>query len=201
MKSNGQPAQVPAAPSKGAVRSRSLTAFICTSSARSGQTPTSGIRRRPDVPAFAWPCAAQEILVPCTGRLQPENLLKAFEAGADIVCIVACEESNCHHGEGSRRAQRRVDYVRGLLNDIGLGGNRLMLFHLPGSAREDMTLGLAGASAATAPSDADLAGRVQAICDSIAERLSSLSPNPLRGTWAEAAEAAYEMEESDDNEE
>jgi coenzyme F420-reducing hydrogenase delta subunit len=201
MKSNGQPAQVSAAPSQGAVRARSLTAFVCANSARGGETPTSSLRRRPVVPAFAWPCATQEILVPCTGRLQPENLLKAFETGADAVCIVACQEDNCHHGEGSRRAQRRVDYVRGLLDDIGLGGDRLMLFHLPGSAREDMTLGVAGAPAAAAPRAADLAGRVQAICDSIAERLASLSPNPLCGTWAEAAEAAYEMEESDDSEE
>ena len=29
-----------------------------------------------------------------------------------------------------------MDYVRGILDEVGLGGERLMLFHLPGTAAE-----------------------------------------------------------------
>lgn len=31
----------------------------------------------------------REVVVPCTGRLQPEHLLKPFEAGADLVAVNA----------------------------------------------------------------------------------------------------------------
>jgi coenzyme F420-reducing hydrogenase delta subunit len=178
-----------------------VTAFICVQSARPGLTPSSGIRPRPAAPSFNWPFAVQEILVPCTGRLQPEHLLKAFEDGARVVCVVACEEDNCHHLEGSCRARLRVDYVRRLLDEIGLGGERLMLFHLPGSAREDMALGLAAAPPAPLPSD--LADRLKTIRDAVVERAASVPQNPLRkpSPAAGAAAAAYEMDDTDDSEE
>jgi coenzyme F420-reducing hydrogenase delta subunit len=178
-----------------------VTAFICVQSARPGLTPSSGIRPRPAAPSLNWPFAVQEILVPCTGRLQPEHLLKAFEDGARVVCVVACAEDNCHHLEGSCRARLRVDYVRRLLDEIGLGGERLMLFHLPGSAREDMALGLAAAPPAPLPSD--LADRLKAIRDAVVERAASVPQNPLRKPppAAGAAAAAYEMDDTDDSEE
>jgi coenzyme F420-reducing hydrogenase delta subunit len=178
-----------------------VTAFLCAHSAHPGLTPSSGIRPRPAAPNFQWPFVVQEILVPCTGRLQPEHLLKAFEDGARVVCVVACEEDNCHHLEGSCRARLRVDYVRRLLDEIGLGGERLMLFHLPGSAREDMALGLAAAPPAPLPSD--LADRLQAIRDAVVERAASVPQNPLRkpSPAAGAAAAAYETDDTDDSEE
>ena len=119
----------------------SVTLFICANSARPGIAPTSGRLQRPTPLPVEWPFPAHEVVVPCTGKLQPEHLLKAFEAGADLVCIIACAEENCHYLEGSRRAKRRVEYVRSLLDELGIGGERLMIFHLPGSAREDMAAG------------------------------------------------------------
>jgi coenzyme F420-reducing hydrogenase delta subunit len=177
-----------------------LTAFICTNCARQGQPPTSGVRRRPSRPEIEWPCAAQEILVPCAGRLQPEHLLKAFEQGADAVSVVACDADNCHNVEGSCRAARRVDYVRKILDDIGLGAGRLILAHLPGSAREDMALG-AGEGPSAAPDD--LAARLEAVRREAAEALSVLTPNLMREQKAAAvaAETVSEVEDTDDNDE
>ena len=117
-----------------------VTVFVCANCARPGQAATSAGRPRPVVPEFGWPWPVREIVVACTGRLQPEHVLKAFESGSDIVAAVACEEDNCHYLEGSRRCVRRVDYLRSILNAIGLGGERLMLFNLPGTAVEDMVL-------------------------------------------------------------
>ena len=188
---DGRGGQVPAA----------VTIFVCANCARPAQAPTSAGRPRPTVPDFGWPWPVREILVPCTGRLQPEHLLKAFEDGARVVCVVACAEDNCHHLEGSCRARLRVDYVRRLLDEIGLGGGRLMLFHLPGSAREDTALGLAAAPPAPLPSD--LADRLKAIRDAVVERAASVPQNPLRkpSPVAGAAAAAYEMDDTDDSEE
>lgn len=130
-----------------------VTMFVCANSARPGAART-------------WPFPAREVLVPCSGKLQPEHLLKAFEAGADLVCVVACAADNCHTLEGSRRAERRVEYVRRILDDTGVGGDRLLLVHLPGSAKE----GLQGESE----------GRLAELSREIAAKLKQLGASPLR---------------------
>jgi uncharacterized small protein (DUF1192 family) len=141
-------------------------------------------------------------MVPCTGRLQPEHLLKAFEAGADLVCIIACDEGNCHHLDGSRRAKLRVEFADRMLQEIGLGGGRIMLFHLPGSAREDMALGAAdGSPAGQLLSQQELDRRIRQIREEVIARLKTLAPNPLRSAaTSEAADGPYEVEETDDSE-
>ncbi|HMD71980.1 MAG TPA: hydrogenase iron-sulfur subunit [Bryobacteraceae bacterium] len=179
-----------------------VTVFICANCARPGQAPTSAGRPRPAVPEFGWPCPVREILVACTGRLQPEHVLKAFESGSDMVAMVACEEDNCHYLEGSKRCARRADYLRSILNAIGLGGERLMLFHLPGTAAEDMALA-AGRPAPAFDSEA-LDAQAAAIRDQVIEALSALPPNPLHQACAavHGEEICQEVDISyDDNEE
>ncbi len=198
-------ATVGAPPQGGVVRTSipgPVTVFVCTNCARPGQAPTSAGRPRPGIPDFGWPWPVQEILVACTGRLQPEHVLKAFESGSDAVAMVACEEDNCHYLEGSKRCARRADYLRSILNAIALGGERLMLFHMPGTAAEDMAL------AAGRPAPAcDCAARdaqAAAIRDRVVEALAALPPNPLHRDPAavHAEEICQEVDISyDDNEE
>lgn len=118
----------------------SITAFICANCARPGRAALSGKRIPSEIPDFHWPDCVQQILIPCAGRLQPEHVLKAFENGTSIVSVIACEEDNCCYVEGSTRCSRRVEYVRSILREIGLGEERLLLFHLPGSAARDLGL-------------------------------------------------------------
>jgi len=120
---------------------RALTVFVCANCARPARAATSAGYPRPVVPDFGWPWPVRQVLVPCTGRLQPEQVLKAFETGSEAVCMMACEEEDCHYQEGSKRCARRAAFLRAILAEIGLGGERLMLFHLPGTAAEDMALG------------------------------------------------------------
>jgi hypothetical protein len=132
--------------------------------------------------------------------LQPEHILKTFEEGYDAVCVIMCAEDNCHCLEGSKRGHRRVDYVRGLLDEIGLGGNRLIIFSLPGSAREDMERGL-GQDAGASPGQ-DLAAQTAAIVEQAMSAIALLSPSPFRKNRpaAEPVEQdtqANEEEESD----
>ncbi len=154
-----------------------VTAFVCANCARPGQTPDSADRSRPTVPEFDWPFPVRQVLVPCTGRLQPEHVLKAFESGADLVLTVSCEEDNCHYLEGSKRWARRVDYVRTILDEVGLGGKRLMLFHLAGTATEDMAP-RAGRSEPARTAEA-IEVQVAAIRDATSRALDGLDPNPL----------------------
>jgi F420-non-reducing hydrogenase iron-sulfur subunit len=117
-------------------------------------------------------------LVSCTGRLQPEHVLKAFESGSEAVCMVACEQDDCHYLEGSKRCARRAALLRSILDEIGLGGERLMFFHLPGTAAEDMAL--ASGRTVEALGATVLDAQVAAIRDRVVETLRSLPSNPLR---------------------
>jgi coenzyme F420-reducing hydrogenase delta subunit len=141
--------------------------------------PTSAVRQRPSPLGVAWPFHVNEVMVPCTGKLQPEHLLKAFEAGADVVCVVACAEDNCHYLQGCRRVKRRVEYVRHLLDQVGLGGERLLLFRLPGSAREDMALGCGHGAQTDVAQEQRLREPLRTICDEMAGRLRALGLSPL----------------------
>ena len=166
--------------------------FICANCAREGVVPPSRFCR-PSTPDFPWRSEVEEVVVPCTGRLQPEHMLKAFEAGATAVCIVGCQEDNCHNTEGSCRAARRVQYVQGLLDQIGLGGARLMLFHLPGSAREDMAVGAGNTVEQQSHSNGESTQQIRDIATRVGERLRSLTPNPM----FKPAEAKTEAEVSE----
>jgi coenzyme F420-reducing hydrogenase delta subunit len=163
-----------------------VKAFICVNSARGGRLPTSSNRPRPHVPDVGLD-SVEQIILPCAGRLQPEHVLKVFESGADAVCVVACESDNCHTLEGSRRCERRVAYVRALLDEAGVGSERLLFFRLPGSAREDLALGMATptrpAEQAQAPSS--VAAKLGVIQDQMMVRVRALPPNPLRTLDAE----------------
>ena len=174
-----------------------VVVFVCENSARAGRLPTSGKRFRPETPNFGWPFPVQEVVVPCAGRLQPEHFLKAFEGGAHAIAVVSCEEGNCHHHEGNKRCARRIEAVSSMLEEVGLGKGRLMLFHLPGSAVQDMTLG-SGASA-PASLDATLKQKVVAIRDEFVARVSALAPTPLRTTGL-SDDVPYELENEDDSE-
>jgi hypothetical protein len=110
--------------------------------------------------------------------LQPEHVLRAFELGSSVVSVIACQDDNCHFIEGSRRCALRVEYLRSILKDIGLGEERLLLSYLPGSAVEDLT------EAADIPaSDCNrepLDAQVDAIRDYVIGVLRDLPPNPLQ---------------------
>lgn len=173
---------------------RLIVAFVCENCGRAPATPSSGIRRRPTLPSFRWPFPVHEFAVPCAGRLQPEHLLKALEDGADVIAVICCEDGNCHHSEGNRRCQRRLGYVRELIEQIGLGQERLLLFQLPGSAAEDMAMGIG----VTAMADPSLPQKIAAVRDAFVAQVATLSPNPLRrGDLPD--DAPYEVDSNDES--
>lgn len=57
-------------------------------------------------------------------------ILKAFENGADGVMVVGCLEGDCHYLSGNLRARARVQRVAKLLEQIGIGGERVQMFNL-----------------------------------------------------------------------
>jgi coenzyme F420-reducing hydrogenase delta subunit len=80
-----------------------------------------------------YPAGVRIISVPCTGKLEMEHILEAFERGIDGVLVVGCLEGGCHFVEGNLRARKRTDRIREVLDEIGLGGGRLKMVNLSDS--------------------------------------------------------------------
>jgi coenzyme F420-reducing hydrogenase delta subunit len=159
-----------------------VTVFRCVNCSRPGMPPAPALAPLLSQRALERPIAVHEVALPCTGKLQPEHLLKAFEAGADAVCVIDCAGDSCQYLEGSLRAERRAEYVGKLLDEIGLGSQRLMVFHLgdstpdpvaPGGASPDLPL-------RAQVNLEELGSQVATICETVAARLGTLPPNPLR---------------------
>jgi coenzyme F420-reducing hydrogenase delta subunit len=63
--------------------------------------------------------SVRAIMLPCSSKVEVPYILRILESGADAVEIVACPEKACKFLIGSRRAEKRIDYVRSLLEKIG----------------------------------------------------------------------------------
>ena len=98
------------------------------------------------------------IHAPCTGKIEMEHILEAFVKGVDGILVAGCLEGGCHFLEGNLRAKRRSEYLAEMLDQIGVGRDRLRMVNL---------------SAAMAPT---FVQRVEEIVD----KVKSLGPNPLR---------------------
>lgn len=77
----------------------------------------------------------RDISLPCSSLIREFVVLKAFEAGADAVIVLACPEGDCRYLEGNLRARKRVGRVKRILDEIGLDGRRLNFFNVsPGDS-------------------------------------------------------------------
>lgn len=167
-----------------------ITMFLCANCAQPGRQPASGNAARSAALDFRWPVEVQQILVPCAGRLQPEHVLKAFESGASIVSVVGCREEHCSFLEGSKRCIRRVDFIRSILMEIGLGAERLMLFHLPGSAGATVAFPAGDLKADSSESSAEaldtqLTAQLTDIRDQVMKAFHGSRSSPLRLSTSE----------------
>ena len=80
-----------------------------------------------------YPPNIRIIRTPCTGRLEVEYFLKAFENGADGVIVAGCEEGSCHFKEGNLYAKRRVNYTGDILAESGIEKERIRMVNVGAS--------------------------------------------------------------------
>lgn len=76
-----------------------------------------------------YPANIRIVRVPCTGRVDVLHLLGAFEAGADGVFVSGCLSGDCHYLKGNDKCQNRVNETKKVLDQIGLGAERLEMFY------------------------------------------------------------------------
>jgi F420-non-reducing hydrogenase iron-sulfur subunit len=63
----------------------------------------------------------------CTGRIDPQFVLKAFQSGADGVMILGCHPGDCHYKEGNYKALRRFHLLKRMLAQFGIEEGRMRL--------------------------------------------------------------------------
>ena len=130
-----------------------ITVFTCIYCAYMAVDTAGALRIR-------FPASIKLVKLPCTGKTDARYLLEAFEQGADGVCVVGCPIGNCHHVHGNVRGKARVKYTKELLDQIGLGGERLEMHFVSGGM---------GATFGN-------------IISEMTEKLQALGPSPLKNT-------------------
>ena len=99
-------------------REPKILAFTCNWCSYLG-ADLAGIGRR------SYPPNVLLLRVPCSGRVDPGLILKAFEQGADGVLVTGCHPGDCHYRSGNERAYERVTMTKRLLGQLGVGADRL----------------------------------------------------------------------------
>jgi F420-non-reducing hydrogenase iron-sulfur subunit len=74
---------------------------------------------------FTYPANVRIVQVPCSGRVDPIMIFKAFVEGYDGVMVSGCHPGDCHYGTGNYHARRRIAVARRLLEFVGVHPDRM----------------------------------------------------------------------------
>ncbi len=76
---------------------------------------------------LTYPPNVRTVRVMCTGRIDPQFVLKAFEQGADGVVVLACHPGDCHYKEQNYRMIQRHRLTVKFLEQLGIPEERCRL--------------------------------------------------------------------------
>jgi len=128
-----------------------ILAFCCNWCSYAG-ADLAGVSR------YQYPPNVRIIRVMCSGRIDPEFILHAFEKGIDGVMVIGCHIGDCHYVSGNLEAEKKVKIVKKLLEIVGFESERLVLEWV--SAAEGM--------------------RFSRLIKDFVEKIRRLGPNPLK---------------------
>jgi len=74
-----------------------------------------------------YPAQVKIIKIPCSCRVDPLFLLRAFQKGADGVIICGCHPGDCHYSTGNYYTRRRIALLFNMLDFIGIEKGRVHL--------------------------------------------------------------------------
>jgi coenzyme F420-reducing hydrogenase delta subunit/heterodisulfide reductase subunit C len=75
--------------------------------------------------------------LPCLGRVSPDFFLKAFQMGANKIVAIQCEEDFCRSKRGSAVNTRRLLLAQAVLQQLGIGKNRLSVIETSNKVEYD----------------------------------------------------------------
>jgi F420-non-reducing hydrogenase iron-sulfur subunit len=109
-------------------------------------------------PAFKFGDNIKPVRVMCSGRVEPDFILKALDSSADGVLVIGCPPGDCHYTDGNYKAMRRIAMLKKMLSQLGIENERLRSEWL-------------------SPSEGD---RFLAIIDEMTEQIKQLGPLTIR---------------------
>jgi F420-non-reducing hydrogenase iron-sulfur subunit len=106
-----------------------IVAFCCNWCSYAG-ADLAGVSR------FQYPPNVRVIRVMCSGRIEPQFILRALELGADGVLVCGCHIGDCHYIAGNEQAEKRMKMTAELLDILGIGQDRMRLEWISASEGE-----------------------------------------------------------------
>jgi F420-non-reducing hydrogenase iron-sulfur subunit len=97
-----------------------LLAFCCNWCSYAG-ADLAGVSR------LQYPPNIRIIRVMCSGRIEPQFVLRALELGADGVLVAGCHPGDCHYISGNMKAEARMKMLNKLLEIMGVDTRRVRL--------------------------------------------------------------------------
>lgn len=138
-----------------------IVAFCCHYCAYTA-ADTAGSQR------LSYPPNVKIVRVPCSGKVDAIHIMKALEKGADGVFVAGCLQGDCHFRTGNTSAARRVAYVKKILDEAGIGGERVEMFSM----------------------SAGMGQRFAQVSSDFTEKIRGLGPNPAWAALKAAGPAA-----------
>ena len=107
---------------------------------------------------LCYPPNVKIVRVPCSGKVDAIHIMRALQKGADGVYVAGCLEGDCHFKDGNIRAEKRIEYVKRLLAEVGIEEERVEMIR--------MSAGMGPLFARTA--------------NEFTEKIRKLGPNPVK---------------------
>ncbi|MBI2874971.1 MAG: hydrogenase iron-sulfur subunit [Firmicutes bacterium] len=106
-----------------------IVAFCCNWCSYAGADLAGTSRKQ-------YPANIRIVRVPCSGRINPQYILRAFQRGADGVMVAGCHPGDCHYTTGNYYTRRRFSVVQRFLEYVGLHPDRFSGHWISGSEGE-----------------------------------------------------------------
>lgn len=97
-----------------------IIAFLCNWCSYGGADNAGGLK-------LQYPSNIRCIRVMCSGRVDPQFVMKAFRNGADGVMVLGCHPGDCHYRNGNIKTLKRFALFTKMLSQFGIDQDRFML--------------------------------------------------------------------------
>jgi F420-non-reducing hydrogenase iron-sulfur subunit len=101
-------------------REPTIVSFLCNWCSYEGADKAGNAR-------LECPANVKVIRVMCSGRVDPEFVLQAFDEGVGGVLILGCHPGDCHYKKGNYKAMRRMHLLKRMLVQFGIDERRVRL--------------------------------------------------------------------------
>jgi F420-non-reducing hydrogenase iron-sulfur subunit len=107
-----------------------------------------------------YPPNARIIRTMCSGRIDPVFVLEGLKDGADGVIVTGCHPGDCHYVKGNFRAEKRFNFLKMALKQLGVEEDRVKLAWISAGEGEKFSL----------------------LIKDMTEKVRELGPNPFKST-------------------